>query len=54
LPGRPSLRRVAALLAAGVAALILVTAVGEATPECSAVARTRADLVGQVRQRTTQ
>jgi uncharacterized protein YlxW (UPF0749 family) len=54
LPGRRSLRRVAALLAAGVAALILVTAVGEARRSAPAVERTRADLVSQVQQRTAQ
>jgi uncharacterized protein YlxW (UPF0749 family) len=54
LPGRPPLRRAAAVVAAVVAGLILVTAAGEARRSAPDLAKTRADLVGQVRQRTSQ
>lgn len=54
LPGRPPLRRAAAVAAAVLAGLILVTAAGEARRSAPALAKTRADLADQVRQRTAQ
>ena len=54
LPGRPPLRRAAALGAAVLVGLILVTAAGQARRSAPAAARTRADLATQVRQRTAE
>jgi uncharacterized protein YlxW (UPF0749 family) len=53
-PGRLPLRRAAAVLAAIAAGLILVTAAADARRSAPDLARTRADLVGQVQQRTAQ